>query len=126
MLELRNALTPIRELGSERLRLLGVVTGGHFAVHWFQQLFPVVLPSVKVGLGLSDVQVGALTSARQMTQGTLNLPSGMLADGLVPYRAVIMASALLFMGIGYLVLGLVSAFIWALLAAGLVGLGTAL
>ncbi|MFQ6027283.1 MAG: MFS transporter [Dehalococcoidia bacterium] len=125
MLKFRNALISIRELGTERLRLLGVVTGGHFAIHWFQQLFPVVLPSVKAGLGLSDVQIGALASARQMTQGTLNLPSGILADSLVRYRAVIMTSALVFMGVAYLLLGLAPAFVWALLGAGLVGLGSA-
>ena len=61
ILKLQKLLIPIRELGSENLKLLGMVTGGHFAVHWFQQLFPVVLPSVKAGLGLNDVQVGALT-----------------------------------------------------------------
>jgi hypothetical protein len=42
------------------------VTGGHFAIHYFQQLFPVILPSVKGGLGLNDVQVGGLASARQL------------------------------------------------------------
>ena len=55
------------------MRLLGVLTGGHFFIHWFQQMFPVVLPSIKAGLGLNDVQVGALNSARQFTQGTLDL-----------------------------------------------------
>ena len=126
MLKLRNALIPIRELGSENLKLLGVITGGHFAIHWFQQLFPVLLPSVKAGLGLSDVQVGALTSARQMAQGTLNLPSGLLADSLVRHRALILASSLVIMGLAYLLFGKAPAFVWLLFAAGLVGLGSAL
>lgn len=126
MPKLPNFLIPIRELGSENLKLLSVITGGHFAVHWFQQLFPVVLPSVKAGLGLNDVQVGALTSARQMAQGTLNLPSGLLADSLVRHRALIMASSLMIMGLAYLLFGKAPAFVWALFAAGLVGLGSAL
>jgi MFS family permease len=121
-----NFLIPIRELGSENLKLLSVITGGHFAVHWFQQLFPVVLPSVKAGLGLNDVQVGALTSARQLAQGTLNLPSGLLADSLVRHRALIMASSLVIMGLAYLLFGKAPALVWALFAAGLVGLGSAL
>ncbi|MDP6495410.1 MAG: hypothetical protein QF619_03815 [Candidatus Binatia bacterium] len=66
MLSLQSSLRTIRELGAERLRLVGIVTGGHFAIHYFQQLFPVILPSVKGGLGLNDVQVGGLASARQL------------------------------------------------------------
>ncbi len=85
-------LSAIRELGSERLWLLGVITTGHSIVHWFQQLFPVILPSIKAGLGISDVQVGALATARQLTAGILNLPTGLVADSLVRYRAFILAS----------------------------------
>ena len=125
MPKLPNFLIPIRELGSEHLKLLGVLTGGHFAIHWFQQLFPVVLPSVKAGLGLNDVQVGALTSARQLAQGTMNLPSGVLADSLVRHRALILASSLVIMGLAYLLFGKAPSFVWLLFAAGLIGLGSA-
>ena len=68
----------VRAIGAERVKFLSVITGGHFFIHWFQQLFPVVIPSIKAGLGLDDVQVGALNSARQFTQGTFDLPVGML------------------------------------------------
>ncbi len=126
MFRSRNPLNLIRELGSERLKLLGVVTGGHFIIHWFQQLFPVVLPSIKLGLGLNDIQVGALTSARQLVNGTMDLPSGMLADSTVRFRALLLASALASMGTAYLLMGIAPAFFWALIGAGLVGLGTSL
>ena len=116
----------LRRLGSEPLKLLTVVTGGHFAIHWFQQLFPVMLPSVKAGLGLSNVQIGALTSARQLVHGTLDFPSGMLADSMARFRSHILVSALVSMGAGYLLLGSMPVFYWALLGAGLIGLGTAL
>ncbi|HEY2987062.1 MAG TPA: MFS transporter [Candidatus Binatia bacterium] len=116
----------IREVGAERLKFIGVITGGHFFIHWFQQLYPVVLPSIKAGLGLNDVQVGALNSARQLIQGTLDLPMGMLADALVRHRGLILASALVSMGAAYFLMGIWPVFFWALLASGLVGLGTAL
>jgi FSR family fosmidomycin resistance protein-like MFS transporter len=116
----------IRSLGSERLKLLGILTGGHVGIHWFQQILPVVLPSLKSGLGLSEVQVGALTSSRQFVQGTLNLPSGMLADSLARYRAWILTAALVFMGLAYSLMGASSFFVLAILGAGLVGLGSAL
>lgn len=126
-------LASVRELGGGRLRLLGVVTGGHVVIHWFQQLFPLALPFIKGGLGLSDVQVGALTMARQFGQGTLNLPAGVLADSLHRHRDVILALALLLMGAAYMLFGIagghafpVNGFWLAFLASGLVGLGTAL
>ena len=65
-------------------------------------------------------------TARQVTQGTLNLPSGMLADSLMRYRPVLLTASLLIMGIAYTLLGISTTFIWMLLAAGLVGLATAL
>jgi len=119
-------LSAIRELGSERLWLLGVITAGHSIVHWFQQLFPVILPSIKAGLGLNDMQVGALATARQLTAGILNLPTGMLADSFIRYRALILASSLACMGIAYFLLGIAPSFTWILLAALLVGVGTAI
>lgn len=119
-------LAPVKGLGRERLTLLGVTTGGHTAIHWYQQIFPVVLPSLKAGLGLNDVEVGALSTARQMTSGALNLPAGMAADAYARHRARILALSIVVMGLAYLLLGLSPALLWALPAAGLVGLGTAL
>lgn len=120
------SIASLRGLGAERLKLLSVLTLGHFFVHWFQQFYPVVLPSVKAGLGLNDVQVGALNSARQLTNGTLDLPLGILADSMVRHRGLILASALASMGTAYFLMGIAPLFIWALLGAGMVGLGTAL
>jgi MFS family permease len=119
-------LSAVRELGSERLWLLGVITTGHSIVHWFQQLFPVILPSIKAGIGLNDVQVGALATARQLTAGILNLPTGILADSLIRHRAFILASSLACMGIAYFLLGIAPRFTWLLLASLLVGVGTAI
>jgi MFS family permease len=121
----RALLGSLRGVGRERLALLGYVTGGHAVVHWFQQMFAVVLPSVTQGLGLSEVQAGYLQSARQLTAGSMNLPAGLLADSFAPRRAAILASAVLFMGAGYFCLGAASGLPGALVGAALVGLGTA-
>ncbi|HXV83833.1 MAG TPA: MFS transporter [Candidatus Binatia bacterium] len=115
-----------RELGAGRVRLLAIITGGHFGIHWFQQLFPVVLPSLKAELGLSDVQVGALSSARQLINGAMDLPCGILADSISRHRAPLLASALLSMGVGYSLMGVLPIFAWVLIGCGLIGLGTAL
>jgi predicted MFS family arabinose efflux permease len=121
----RHMLASVRALGTERLRLLGVLTGGHFVIHWFQQFFPVILPSIKSGLGLSNVEVGALTSAQQLVMGLGQLPVGLLADSMVRHRAKMLGFSLVAMGAAYFLLGS-PAFAWALVGSGLIGLGTAL
>ncbi len=115
-----------RDLGQERRRLLGIVTGGHIVIHWFQQLFPIALPFVKSGLGLSGVQVGFLAAGRQFGQGTLNLPAGMLGDALYRHRDMILASSLVMMGVAYLLFGSRGGFWTAFAASVLIGFGTAL
>jgi MFS family permease len=126
MLRLRFRFASVAELGNGRLKLLAVITSGHFGIHWFQQLFPVVLPSLKSDLLLSDVQVGALSSVRQLINGGMDLPCGIMADSLARHRAPLLASALLSMGIGYSLMGIMPAFAWLMIASGLIGLGTAL
>lgn len=118
-------LAPVRGLGRRRLLFLGFVTGGHTAIHWFQQMFSVVLPSISQGLGLSEVQVGYLQSARQLTSGTLNLPAGIVADSFVHRQGVMLGGALVLMGAGYFALGAAEGLSSALVGAALVGLGTA-
>jgi MFS family permease len=121
----RSFSTSIRAVGAERLWLLGVLTGGHFVRHWFQQFFPVILPSIKSGLGLNNVEVGALSSAQQLVQGVAQLPLGMVADSMVRHRGTLLALSLVSMAAAYFLLGS-PVFIWALLGSGLIGLGTAL
>ncbi|HXG50656.1 MAG TPA: MFS transporter [candidate division Zixibacteria bacterium] len=115
----------LRVLGAERAWLLGVLTAGHFVIHWFQQSLPVILPTLKADLGLSHVEVGALSSAQQMVAGLGQLPLGIAADSLVRHRAAILALSLASMGTAYFLLG-AGWFFAALVGSGLVGLGTAL
>ncbi len=108
------------------MALLGYLTGGHFAVHWFGQLFPMILHPLEVALRLSYVQVGLLTTTRELTTGLTNLPAGVLGDRLARHRTAILVSALLAFGVAYLTFGLAPGYFYALVAAGLVGVGIAL
>lgn len=121
-----NIASRLRQIGRERLRLLAYLTGGHFIVHWFMQIFPLILPALKGALGLTDVQVGALSTAREFATGAVNFPAGILADRLARFRAVILACAILAMGVAYLIFGLVPGFVMALVASCFVGVGIAL
>ncbi len=46
----RTIFAPVRGLGRRRLAFLAYVTGGHTIIHWYQQIFAVVLPSISQGL----------------------------------------------------------------------------
>lgn len=118
-------LTSISALGKERLWLLGVLSVGHFVIHWFQQFYPVLLPSIKSALTLTNVEIGALTSAQQLVVGLGQLPFGMLADSMVRQRGLILSLSLVSMGSAFFLLG-VPVYGCALLGSALIGLGTAL
>ena len=105
--------------------MLGSLTLGHAAIHWYQQLFPVIIPSIKATLGLNDVQVGGLSTVREALGGILMMPSGYLADSFAKYRPLIMAFALACGGVAYFLAGRAPNYFWILLAMGLVGLASA-
>ncbi|PKB73434.1 MAG: hypothetical protein BZY75_01970, partial [SAR202 cluster bacterium Io17-Chloro-G7] len=94
------------QLETQRRFLLASLIFGHSAIHWYQQLFPLLLPSIKATLGLNDVEVGGLAAARQAFNGLLMMPSGYVADSFVKYRPLIMAFALATSGLAYLLAGI--------------------
>ncbi|MBI3327053.1 MAG: MFS transporter [Nitrospinae bacterium] len=105
---------------------MGILTGGHTAIHWFQQLFPVILPEIKADLQLTDLQVGSLSTAREALSGGLALPAGFLADTFRRQMPAILAASLACSGLAYWLVGRSSAYLWVLPAMALVGVGTAL
>ncbi|HXH11797.1 MAG TPA: MFS transporter [Alphaproteobacteria bacterium] len=116
----------LRQLGTGRMSLLVMLTGGHTAIHWFQQLFPVILPEIKTDFRLTDLQVGSLATAREAVSGALALPSGVLADTCRRQMALILAASLACSGLAYWFVGVASAYRWVIAAMALVGVATAL
>lgn len=117
-------LADLRGADREHVRLVGLLTGGHAVIHWYQQLYPLIIPTLKSALALDDVQVGFLSSARQVTSGTVGLPLGMLTDRYPSRRAIVLAGSILAMGLGYLVMGIWPALAWAIVASLLIGTGS--
>ena len=115
-----------RPLGAQRARYLATVTAGHLVVHWYQQLLPLVLPSLKADLHLSNIQVGTITTAQQAVSSAATLPSGYLADTRRRWGSLILATAIVSFGLAYFLMGSARSYVWVLPAAGLVGLGAAL
>ena len=116
----------IGEVGNRRLLFLGSLTAGHMIVHWYQSLLALMLPSIKADFGLTDVQIGTITAARFGANAATTLPSGYLADSYRQWRSLILATAIATFGLAYFLIGSTHTYAWVLVAAGLIGLGTAL
>ena len=60
--------------------ILSGLSGGHGIFHWFTQSFFVMLPAVVATFGLSGVQVGAISTTREVVSGVIALPGGVVTD----------------------------------------------
>ena len=120
-----NRIPGITDPGIQRKELLGFLFFGHFVIHWFQQMLPMFLPMLKADLGLSVIQVGGITTAKQAASGVLTLPSGVLADSFVKNRPVILGTSILLGGLAYLLLSFSSLYVLVLVAMCLVGASAA-
>lgn len=109
-----------------RTSLLATLSLGHTAIHWYQQLWPVIIPSVKSSLGLSDIQLGTLSSLRQFTTGPMMLPSGIVADFFRSKTAIILAIAFAFLGISHFLVSTAQSYSWIIPCIMLMGVGHAL
>ena len=112
--------------GTKETFILVSLTLGHVGVHWFQQLWPVIIPSLKATLGLSNVELGTLTAVKQFMGGPLNLPSGFLADQFQKHTSVILAFAFLGFGISHFLVARAPTLAWMIPCVALLGVGTAL
>ncbi|MQG34729.1 MAG: MFS transporter [SAR202 cluster bacterium] len=110
---------------NQRRYLLGSLIFGHTVIHWYQQLFPVILPGIKDSLGLNDVQVGTLSAVREASGGFLIMPSGYLADSFAKYRPLIMAFALASGGLAYFLVGFAFSYLWIMPDIAMIGVASA-
>ena len=56
---------------NNRRTILGMLSFGHGIAHWFDNSFPVLLPSITASLGLSNLQVGSIGTAKEIDVNTL-------------------------------------------------------
>ncbi len=103
----------------QRLMLLTVAVAGHAIKHMFASAFFVLLPEIKAGLGLSNVQVGTLSTLRNIAGGLSNLPAGFGADRYAQSRPLILGVSIALTGVFGLALGLATNFGVAILASAL-------
>ena len=103
--------------GRQRLAFLATAVVGHTVKHVFNSGFFVVLPEIKAGLELTNVQVGILSMVKNIVGGAANIPAGFLADRYAHRREIILASTLFVIGGFSLLLGFATNYWWALLAS---------
>jgi len=108
-------------LTQDHLVLWGVSLG-HAFTHWFPSTFYLLLPLIKDELGLNYTEMGLLITVRYIAGTVANFPSGMIAD-LMGRHHLILAIALAWVGIPYLLVGLSSSYTLLLLCMTLIGIG---
>ncbi len=103
-------------------REVWLISAGHMMTHWYPGTFYILLPLIGNDLGLSFSQIGSILTCQYAAGAISNLPGGMAVD-LIGRKGLLMAVALAWIGLPYLVMGLSHSY-WMLLGcAALVGIG---
>ena len=104
--------------------IIGGLTSGHGVFHWFTQSFIVMLPEVRTFFGLGAVEVGAITTVREVTSGIVSLPGGVLTDLLRRYWGLVLAGCMALFGVGWLVMGFSPIYLLLLVGMALVAIAS--
>jgi MFS transporter, FSR family, fosmidomycin resistance protein len=103
-------------------REVWLISAGHMMTHWYPATFYLLLPLIGNDLGLSFSQIGSILTCQYAAGALSNLPGGMAVD-LIGRKGLLMAVALSWIGLPYLVMGMSHSY-WMLLGcAALVGIG---
>ena len=100
------------------------LSAGHAVKHFYQQAFLLLLPSIKATLGITDVHIGLIGSIRTIFSAGMNIPSGIVADIWRSKVALILASSLSTLGIGYFLIAVASNYWLLVLGVAVTGIGT--
>jgi MFS family permease len=103
-------------------REVWLISAGHMMTHWYPATFYLLLPLIGNELGLTFGQIGSILTCQYAAGALSNVPGGMLVDA-IGRKGLLMAVALSWIGLPYLVMGFSHSY-WMLLAcAALVGIG---
>lgn len=101
---------------------LGLITVGHSLTHWYPATFYVLMPIIGKELGLSYTEIASVVTAQAIAGAISNIPGGIITDS-IGRKGLLMALALAWVGIPYLIMSTTHAY-WMLLAcAALIGVG---
>ena len=123
--------TAARQLDAEfrrgRGRLLTAIGVGHAVKHTFRGgMSTIIMPQIKIGLGLSRAQFGALATASSVTNSLSTFTAGYLGDRFSRKAPLMLGISLGLMGVSFLMAGFAPNY-WAMFAAMLlIGVGPAM
>ena len=103
-------------------REVWLISAGHMMTHWYPATFFLLLPLIGSSLGLSFAQIGSILTCQYAAGAISNIPGGMLVDA-IGRKGLLMAVALSWIGLPYLVMGLTHSYWMLLVCAALVGIG---
>lgn len=121
------AIQVVPELKRGRNRLAVTVILGHAIKHIYNSaLQTILLPEIKIGLGLSATQFGTLVLSRQATSWVTTIGAGYLGDRFANRASLILGISLMLLGVSYFLLGSAPTYWVMFLAMLLVGIGPSL
>ena len=85
--------------------ILGSLSFGHAAQHLYDHGFPVFMPAITNGLGLSNLQVASLLGIRQAGFGVVSLGGGIFVDILRSQWGLILTGCMLWSAVSFLAVG---------------------
>ena len=122
----RPLYSKLSNLGGKDSSFLYWITFGHIVMHWYQNLFPLILPYFKSEFGLSAVQLGSLNTIQMGVASGLMVVVAYFADTRRHLQIIILVSAILILGIFYCGIRLLPTYAWTLIWSGLIGVSVAL
>jgi FSR family fosmidomycin resistance protein-like MFS transporter len=99
-----------------------VISFGHALTHWYPATFYLLLPLIGKELSLSYGEIGSILTCQYAAGSIANVPAGIFVDT-VGRKGLLMALALCWVGVPYLIMGLSHAYWMILACATLVGIG---
>jgi len=123
-------MRPIRvsaEVKRGRNQLAVTVVLGHAIKHIYNSGFQtILLPEIKLGLGLSATQLGTLAFSRQLTGWVTTIAAGYLGDRFANRASLMLGISLTLMGVAYFIAGSAPNYLAMAGAMLLVGIGPSL
>ena len=89
-----------------RNRLAAIIVVGHAVKHLYNSgLSSIILPELKIGMGLSSAQFGSLASVRSLAAGMSTMTAGYLGDRFSHQAGLLIGLSLGIMGMAHLLAG---------------------
>ena len=114
------------KIKNNQLSFLYWITFGHVVLHWYVNLFSLILPKIKIEFGLSAVELGSLTTIQIGIATGVMVIIGYIADTFTNRTNIILIFSIFILGISYFIIGTFNSYISILISTSLIGVSIAL